>query len=111
MKLWQAILIGSDRREQAFGNFFENNDQGQCKSCALGAAYEATFDSTDIISSGTADMKLCLKYPILNKELDIKGGTVMINIVHLNDHMKWTRERIALEFVKPLEDKEEFDEG
>lgn len=110
MKLWEAILIGCDKRAQAFGGLFQTEGE-QIFSCALGAAIEGAgfgFDAFSVASS------FHFAYPILRQSSECPerrcGGTVQDNIIYLNDKCKWSRERIALEYVKPLEESLEVKE-
>jgi hypothetical protein len=161
MKLWKAILIGCDRRAQAFGSYFAKNlrDDTVC-SCVLGAAYEGVVQDLSFLRESNyckhhLDHNCHLKteyscqldlpedddnwfsktFPHLFKSLSIcpekdsmiegivhegtprgiclfNGGndiSVMRLVEHLNDDHRWSRERIALEFVKPIEDLIEGD--
>lgn len=105
MKLWEAILIGCDRRAQAFGALVRHQNNGECHSCAIGAAMEATFGLDEVDGSNLT--KFVELYPILFKTVVVDGvesTTVFERITDLNDEEQWAREKIALEFVKPLED-------
>jgi hypothetical protein len=100
LKLWQAILIGCDRREQGFGEFNQISRDGDVRTCALGAAYEGTFG--EIAEPSKAYERLRMTYPILERRI---GSEDLLDlIVDLNDLSRWPREKIAIEFVKPIEE-------
>ena len=106
MELWQAILLGSELRGQAFGDYVVDQ-----KSCALEAAREATGSENidELVSRYRAQMSLRMPCPACGLTIDPRTYNrepfnVFGIISHLNDGHRWTRERIALEFVKPLEE-------
>lgn len=103
MRLWKAILIGCDKRAKVRNTLFCSIGSEQRGSCALGAAYEAFTGSCQFPSTAEAWVEFLEAFPILNNTLN--GKTVKNIIAHLNDEENWPRERIALEFVKPLEDR------
>ena len=96
MKLSDAILLGSTLKPQGFG--FGSTRPHLDRLCAFGAAYLA-------LGMGGAMSDL---YPWLDN-LDScpvcmeRERIAWIISNHLNDEHRWTRERIALEFVRPLE--------
>lgn len=118
MKLWEAILIGCDKRPQAFKSLFIRDSDGTVRSCALGAAQEASgvfnIDEFFVATNISSRVQLFRKqFPILSllcKLPDCCGAiqpsseTLDNHITHLNDDHRWPREKIALEFVKPIED-------
>ena len=101
MELWQAIFLGCQIRKQSYGPGAILGDG----SCAIEAANEAI---------GIPLNQKCFPYavkawPFLNNEVqcpDCKRESAMYWIIAtcLNDRHHWTRERIALEFVKPIEE-------
>lgn len=118
MKLWKAMLIGCDRRAQAFGSLFRNNQHdGTCTSCALGAAWEGRFGhliyKNDLMYDEFPILRLYVAAPAEVYEALPSGRArekfpVDSIITYLNDNRKWSRERIALEFVKPLEEQDDI---
>lgn len=116
MKLSEAILKGSQIRPQGFDNYFVKWPDGTVRSCALGAAYEAITGSSQV-----PDFDFIEKWPdeeavkIATKNVSTNGvcGCEMVSRVlpvanlvsHLNDHHKWTREKIA-EWVSTVEKTE-----
>lgn len=101
MKFWEAMLIGCDKRGKACGDLFYYYPDGTCLSCALGAAYEGATGNHFWPFGGTAnfgvDTWIGKRWPWLTPR-------VIDRIVRLNDQENWTRERIALEYVKPIEE-------
>ena len=105
MKLWEAILLGSQIRPQTFTRPFD--DIG---SCAWGAAWEAVGLRDWILSYGCNVEEKLIELGWL--QVTDKAHTCPVcgykedgcAIAHLNDAHYWTRERIALEFVKPMEE-------
>ena len=101
MELWQAILLGSQIRGQSYGPGLIMGGG----SCAIEAANEAI---------GIPVNKECLldavkAWPLLYKSVlcpvcKLKSPMYSVIALCLNDTHKWTRERIALEFVRPLEE-------
>lgn len=105
MKLSEAIREGAKLRPQCFGTPFNVG------SCALGAAYEATYKET------TFSKLLCKEYPLLIKEIKVpkilqncypRTSQVCISslIANLNDQVRWSREKIA-DWVEKIEKKHE----
>lgn len=106
MELWQAILLGSQIRGQAFGDYVVDQ-----KSCALEAAREATRSENidGLVSRYRNQMSQKMPCPACGLTIDPRtyernAFSVYGLISHLNDDHRWTRERIALEFVKPIEE-------
>lgn len=100
-KLSDAIRLGATFREQCFGLFFEDQ-----KSCAIGAALEALG-----LKENEYDA-LCERFPVMHERIQVplellkdrnyclySGAYPPIQlssiIWRLNDHLKWSRERIA----------------
>lgn len=101
MKLSEAIRLGSMLRPQCKGLYFTEGG-----SCALGAAYEATYsypgDETIISYS-----KFEEAYPILKPSgVTDKPSRLAMSITNLNDIQGWTREQIA-DFVEKVERRTE----
>lgn len=105
MKLSEAIREGSKIRRQCFGGLFQI-ENGEIKSCALGAALEGAGLYTP------SEEELLVHTPLLNKWPELGGGCYLcpsfrhpsedteetcleLLIEHLNDVHRWTRERIA----------------
>ncbi len=115
LKLWQAILIGCDRRAQGFGSLFRTMSDGSCISCTWGAAIEGTFNKTDPNYGGDL-LRECYSFafnPINKTNCPACSSyrSIACILVHLNDYHYWPREKIALEFVKPIEQElEDADE-
>jgi len=113
MKLWEAILIGCDRRGQAFTTLFhKEKGKEEVTSCALGAAIEGAFGKP----SKRLQNRLRKNFLILGDYVEwsrwagdagITEGPLEDLIVHMNDGERWPRERIALEIVKPIEEAED----
>jgi hypothetical protein len=111
MKLWQAILAGCRRRKQTQDTLFWKTLDGSVYSCALGAAYEGVAGEVCWDSHRAYD-RLREIFPVLRKDVrcPVRGCAepMMFDsldwiITHLNDEHGWSRERIALEVVKPNE--------
>jgi hypothetical protein len=117
MKLSQAILAGCKRRKQTTNTLFRRKAlDGSVYSCALGAAYEGV--TGEICWNSLAYDRLSKTFPILSKQArcpvrecsEARGEsfhTLDCIIIHLNDSHGWSRERIALEVVKPKEGQTE----
>jgi hypothetical protein len=112
MKLWQAILKGCRRRKKTTGTLFLQEADGRVSSCALGAAYEAVTGKVSWDASRAYE-RLGNTFPILNEQVrcPVRGcrepmmfHTLDCIITHLNDGHGWSRERIALELVRPYEE-------
>ena len=116
MKLWQSILAGCRRRKRTKDVLFSNALGGSVYSCALGAAYEGVAGEVCWDSNRAYD-RLNKTFPVLNKEArcPVRGCrsvpmmfcTLGSIITHLNDDHGWSRERIALEVVRPTEEQAE----
>jgi hypothetical protein len=115
MKLWQAILAGCRRRKQTKNTLFWKALDGSVYSCALGAAYEGVAGEVCWDSNRTYD-RLSETFPVLRKgaRCPVRGcaepmmfHSLECIITHLNDGHGWSRERIALEVVKPNEGEAE----
>jgi hypothetical protein len=93
------IRAGAARREeQAFGDYFK----GRHASCALGAAYEGMYRLPDNADGTrpTRDLEWffdCLEGTVRRCPADgcLKRLSLASILVHLNDHHRWTRDRIA----------------
>lgn len=106
-----AIRYGSKLKPQSFvALFMVHRLTGQVHSCALGAAYDAVrlargdsieFEANHGLCTGQAAAELRQRFsPSLNKLLPVPGipknsAEVLFIIPHLNDGLKWSRERIA----------------
>jgi hypothetical protein len=115
MKLWQAILVGCGWRNQTNDTLFSKALDGAVSSCALGAAYEGIAGEVCWDSNRAFD-RLEKSFPVLKKEMrcPVTGCSVQMRfhtlgciITHLNDKHVWSRERIALEVVRPNEEQAE----
>jgi hypothetical protein len=115
MKLWQAILAGCRRRKRTKDTLFSKALDGAVYSCALGAAYEGVAGEVCWDNNRAYD-RLHKTFPVLNKEArcPVKGCRSVPKIcilgsmiTHLNDSHGWSRERIALEVVRPNEEQAE----
>lgn len=102
MTLSEAIRLGAALRPQGFGEFERHG-----RTCAIGAAMEATaFWQTAVWPEGwmalfnqattCPDAGCQFAWPVDEARL------VWDVIVHLNDHHRWARERIA-DWVETLE--------
>jgi hypothetical protein len=116
MKLWQAILVGCRRRKRTKDTLFSEALDGSVYSCALGAAYEGVAGEVCWDNNRAYD-RLHKTFPVLNKETrcPVKGcrsvPMMFCNIItHLNDYHGWSRERIALEVVRPNEEQADVDD-
>ena len=111
MKLSEAVRVGAMLRPQGVGAYFtkryfvspENNfGEGECtRSCALGAAYEATFGQTDVTVDPGQDGAMRKAYPVLNRRIGVVD--LHLWITNLNDREGWTRTQIA-DYVAIIED-------
>lgn len=105
--LWQEMLLGSSLSPQGFKACFSEFPDGTIATCAFGAAMQArgckgTVEPEYEIWAEDAwpwTLEVIAKCPECGEENDLMGI-----VFQLNDDHKWTRERIALEFVKPLEE-------
>lgn len=109
MELWQAILLGSQIRGKANGYLYDADTK---TSCALGASIEAVVGTDEFTREDFwAWTVLHTQWPWVNKKVVACPECARTNdvadlIVHLNNTTghDWTRERIALEFVRPIEE-------
>lgn len=112
MNLSEAIRVGSKLREQAFGTLFQNKGPG--KTCALGAAAECVGILGKCLDAGMLQ-PLYLRFDVLRAEpgstfapcsceRTAVGDELVIQIAHMNDHHKWSREAIA-EWVETIENQ------
>jgi hypothetical protein len=114
MKLWQAILAGCRQRKQTKDTLFRKARAGSVYSCALGAAYEGVAGEICWNDDLACDY-LGKTFPVLGKEArcPVRGCPALHSldciIVHLNDDHGWSRERIALEVVRPIEEEAELE--
>jgi hypothetical protein len=118
MKLWQAILAGCRRRKRTKNTLFSEALDGSVYSCALGAAYEGIAGDVCWDNNRAYD-RLHKTFPVLNKEArcpvracsaSMMFLTLDCIITHLNDAHGWSRERIALEVVRPNEEQADVDD-
>lgn len=72
MKLYEAILIGCKRRAQATRRYFKPAADGAVHSCALGAAYEGTFNTLDF---GDVASKLAPHYDHVTRRHAVCPGS------------------------------------
>jgi hypothetical protein len=86
MKLSEAIRLGALLHPQLFGafNLIERETGHILRTCAIGAASAAGYDTTRLGNSSVTQCPAC----------QLRGGVAGI-IAHLNDDHRWTRERIA----------------
>jgi hypothetical protein len=102
MTLSEAIKLGATLRPQAFGGLFKTpiHSVEGIGSCALGAAYEATFGKTQPaarqfdVYAALSDQYPLLDAPARCAECGLER-TVEGVISHLNDVHFYTREAIA----------------
>jgi hypothetical protein len=104
-ELAKAIRLGSARRPQCFGSYFDERGG----SCALGAAYDGMYELPrqarepgEIVPRHLERLFHCLEDIVKRcpekAEADVscrKRLPLGAMIVHLNDDHSWTRERIA----------------
>lgn len=101
MTLADAIRKGAMQRPQHFGALFSHAClDDERKSCAMGAAYEAVFGTTQITRDDWPEM--FVMFPeLLNRRIGCPGcnscstWALQSIIEHLNDAHDWTREAIA----------------
>lgn len=112
MKLSDAIIEGSKGKAQAFGYFglYNNDRTAVLKVCAL----EAVRDMLTVANIAEADWdKLVEMFPILDKEIDVRGYPELDQIsfsslnmsyliTDLNDSLCWPIDQIV-EFVRKIE--------
>jgi hypothetical protein len=109
MKLSEAIRLGALLRRQGFGNYFDVVP-GAEGSCAMGAALEACgYDREQVALRGRPTELLESLWPWAGahettcpiacerwaQDYGMRTDAVRAVIAHLNDHHRWTRERIA----------------
>lgn len=122
-KLSELILLGIGDTTQCFGKLYVPGEGGKVvQTCALGAARQgageilsALFPHEDLVWNGPSleegDFHIpgCFK---CHRCWCKKGGSLGLKeekphfhlrsvLVHLNDHMKWSREKIA-EYISPF---------
>lgn len=107
VKLSEAIEAGAKLRPQAFGMYFTGSSRTDACSCAIGAAYEATFTGSPLAHDAVVkDMdKLADIYPLLKSDekvfcpecagAEVKQENPCNMLIHLNDDHKLTREQVA----------------
>lgn len=113
MKLSDAILLGSTLGPQLYSWMYDLTNEG---TCALGAAALATIQNFQKLGCVALSGAIADRWPWLREPAECPecGSSMLIGearvdfnvsmvIWHLNDRHRWTRERIALEFVRPLE--------
>lgn len=106
-ELAKAIRLGSLRRPQCFGSYFDERGG----SCALGAAYDGMYEMPrekrepgEIVPRNLERLFHCLE-DVVKKCPEMIEATPAVQcrkklplgamIVHLNDDHGWTREQIA----------------
>lgn len=114
MTLSEAIRAGAQIRPQAFGSYFTGTTRANACSCAIGAAYEASFTDSPLANECVdKDFDALAKlYPLLNSDellfcpecagAEVRRENLCNMLIHLNDDHKWPRERIA-EYVERFE--------
>ena len=98
-ELAKAIRLGSARRPQCFGSYFDERGG----SCALGAAYDGMYEMPresrepgEIVPRNLERLFHCLEDVVKQcPEVCRKRLPLGAMIVHLNDDHGWTREHIA----------------
>lgn len=105
MLLSERIREGAKLNAQGFGSLVAVNPSGDCRTCALGAAYVHEFGAHGNLDEIQAYTYLETAYGLSNiwvkrpvSSGDYKKGIsvlVIDCIMFLNDHMRWTREKIA----------------
>lgn len=105
MKLSEAIIQGAQRHHQSFGAMLSGG-----KTDIFGCVYEITFGTP----SGTNYYweQLIPKYPLLAsrrlRQCPVEGCDMQRKkfasvLFHLNDFHRWSREKIAVEYVQLIE--------
>lgn len=101
--LYEEMILGSLKAEQGFGALMVDG-----KTCALGAAYDYRGANLAKIMSGFIEWDLATVYPFLTSIKRCPGCRIndiaIAIITHLNDHHRWSRPQIAMEFVRPIEE-------
>lgn len=82
--LSQAIKLGATFRPQCRAFYYKNGE-----SCAIGAAYEATFHKLPDNHAGLVCAELRDRYSMAT------NGNLFTTIILRNDHSRQTREEIA----------------
>lgn len=107
MKLSEAIEKGAQLRPQAFGAYYTGTSRADACSCAIGAAYEATFPACPLAHDAVVlgFEGLVATYPLLGDDdkifcpecagAEVKQDNLCNILIHLNDDHRWTREEIA----------------
>lgn len=105
-ELAKAIRLGSMRRPQCFGSYFDERGG----SCALGAAYDGMYEMPrekrepgEIVPRNLERLFHCLEDVVKKCPETVVAPEVQCRkklplgamIVHLNDDHGWTREQIA----------------
>ena len=105
-ELAKAIRLGSARRPQCFGSYFDERGG----SCALGAAYDGMYEMPrearepgEIVPRNLERLFHCLEDVVKKCPEKIAAPEVQCRkklplgamIVHLNDDHGWSREQIA----------------
>ena len=105
MKFWEALLIGSMMRpKQARYAMFDGEG-----TCALGAVYEAVGWKPEE-NPHCRGVSLPEFAGLVGTGDDVcpcgcgENFLFFSTVVHLNNEASWSREKIALEFVKPIEE-------
>ena len=115
MKLSEAILKGSEGKNQHFGDFAKPKSEGNNAYCALGAAFKASGFSQAKLE--VADVPMARDYYPM---CDLRKSSIVIEcpercsreftddigdfVIHLNDKHRMSFKRIAAH-VKKMEDK------
>lgn len=112
LRLSEAIRLGAMLRPQGFGHLFSHG-----KSCALGAAKEAIGMKGKRAKAGEGNgwqgfdfyaywpwLRSRVRHPVT--EYGFTEENAFWVVMHLNDHLHWSRERIA-DWVESVEPKEE----
>lgn len=98
-ELAKAIRLGSARRPQCFGSYFDERGG----SCALGAAYDGMYEMPresrepgEIVPRNLERLFHCLEDVVKQCPEECRKRLPLgAMIVHLNDDHGWTREHIA----------------
>jgi hypothetical protein len=94
MKLSEAIRVGATLQPQAFEDYYDGYG-----TCALGAAFEATFGMVDLLPRADIANLLYQRYPELVAQVPDPTAGLLISIegviTDLNDHKRWIHEAFA----------------
>lgn len=110
MRLSDAIRKGCEQHPQSFGRLFEFRGYDVVASCAMGAALMGVYGAEGY-ALNTSNLEK--EFPLLKRIAHSPvSGTVYHRlpfsladqIITLNDHHKWTRERIA-DWVETIEEE------